>query len=263
MNYLYVYLILFLYFIIWFIISNIKKNNGLVDVAWGGGFIVIAWASMIISGNITYTKIIINTLVSIWAARLAIYLFIRNWNKSEDFRYKKMRQNWKNKEKISAFIKVFTFQSILNFIVGTPLLITNLDNQENLTGGFSIAVLIIGVIIFILGLTIEVIADAQLRVFKKDSTNKGKILQTGVWKYSRHPNYFGESLLWWGIGVIAISPLTLISLIGLIGPIIITMLLLFVSGVPLLERKYKDNAEYQEYAKRTSIFILLPRKKQP
>lgn len=263
MNYLYVYMILFLYFVIWFIISSIKKNNGLVDIAWGGGFIVIAWSSMIISGNITYPKIIINTLISIWATRLIFYLFIRNWNKPEDFRYKKMRQNWKNKDKLYAFIRVFTLQSILNFIVGAPLLLTNLEIQTRALNGVSVGILIAGVMIFMLGFVIEVIADRQLKTFKKDSTNKGKILQTGIWKYSRHPNYFGEALLWWGIGIIAISPLTLISLISLIGPFIITMLLLFVSGVPLLERRYKNNIEYQEYAKKTSIFIPLPRKKQP
>ena len=262
MNYLYVFLILFSYFVIWYIIAQVKKNNGLVDIAWGFGFVVTAWSSFLLSGTFNIIKLVISSLVTLWGLRLSTYLFIRNFNKPEDFRYVKMRNGWKKTHRRKAFFRVFMGQLILNYLIAIPLLLTNLEYNVTEVKGVKLIIVIVGATIFLLGLLIESIADMQLKKFKKDPNNKGKILTTGLWKYSRHPNYFGESLLWWGIGVIAISPLTVISFVSLLGPLMITLLLLFVSGVPLLEKRYKDNIDYQKYAKRTSKFLLLPPKKE-
>lgn len=254
MNFLYTYLILLTYFTIWFIISQIKKNNGLIDIAWGASFIVTAISSLILSQEINIYKIVITTVTIIWGLRLTIYLFIRNWNKDEDFRYQAMRKKWQTKLKTKAFLKVFLSQSIFSYIIALPILITNLYAKDTL-GTLSLLILILGTLIFLTGFITEVLADFQLKKFKSNPINKNKILNTGVWNYTRHPNYFGEATLWIGIGIIGLSPLTLISLIGIISPIIITFLLRYVTGVPLLEKKYKNNLAYQEYSKNTPIFI--------
>jgi 3-oxo-5-alpha-steroid 4-dehydrogenase 1 len=118
---------------------------------------------------------------------------------------------------------------------------------------------IVGVLIFLLGFLFETISDYQLFRFKKDKYNKGKIIQSGLWKYSRHPNYFGEALLWWGIALISISEFSDIYIF--ISPLLITYLLRYVSGVPMLEAKYKDNEEFKQYSKKTSVFIPFIQKK--
>jgi steroid 5-alpha reductase family enzyme len=144
-------------------------------------------------------------------------------------------------------------------IVALPILLSaNTDVLINQTGYI---ILIIGVILWIIGFIFEAVGDAQLKTFKSNPENKGKIMQSGLWKYTRHPNYFGEALMWWAIWIISMSTLSWINILGIIGPLFITYLLLFVSGVPLLEKKYKDNEAFQAYAKKTSIFFPLPPKK--
>lgn len=249
-----------IHFIIWFIISQIKKNNGLIDIAWGSGIVVSAISSLFISNEFNILKIVITIITVFWGLRLSSYLFVRNFNKPEDYRYQKMRNKWQTKLKTKAFFKVFLLQSVLNYLIGLPVILTNLQIGY-INSSLSGLVLIIGVTIFMIGFIIESLADYQLKKFKNDSKNKGKILTSGLWKYSRHPNYFGESLLWIGIFIVSQAQLSLFSLIGIISPILITLFVRYVSGVPILERRYKDNLEYQKYAKKTAIFIPLPPKK--
>jgi len=113
----------------------------------------------------------------------------------------------------------------------------------------------------LIGFYFEAVGDQQLKNFKKNPENKGKIMSSGLWKYTRHPNYFGEALMWWSVWVVSMSTLSITSLYGIVGPLFITYLLLYVSGVPLLEKKYKNNEAFQAYAKKTSIFFPLPPKK--
>lgn len=260
MNYLYIYIVLLIYFSIWFIISQIKKNNGLVDIAWGLSFLVTTVSSLIISKELTITKVIMLIVVALWGLRLTIYLFIRNWNKREDFRYQSMRTKWQTKLKTKAFFKVFLSQSLFSYLISLPIILTNLSNNQNFKL-INQLILLLGLIIFLIGYTFEVVGDYQLKKFKQNPLNKGKIMDQGLWKYTRHPNYFGEATLWWGIAIISLSTLQKITLIGLISPITITLLLLYVTGVPLLERRYKDNFDYQTYANKTSKFFPLPPKK--
>lgn len=262
MEFIYIYLILLTYFSGWFIISQVKKNNGLIDIAWGLSFVITALSSLSISGVFNLTKIILLTLIALWGFRLSFYLFKRNWNKPEDFRYQAMRNKWKTNLKLKAFIKVFVGQSILSYIIALPIILTNLYSNEA-NAPIQLVLLAIGVIIFLIGFIFEVIADKNLRDFKKDPDNKGKILTSGVWSLSRHPNYFGEATLWWGIGIISISSLMPTALIGLISPIVITVLLRFVSGVPLLEKKYLGNPLYESYKEKTPIFFPFLKKKKP
>ena len=243
--YLYSILVLFIYFNIWFLIGQIKKNNAVVDIAWGIGFVVVAWFTFIFSDKMLINYII-TLLVSLWGLRLGYYLFKRNWNKSEDYRYVNMRKTWIKYPLLQAYLKVYMLQMILMFVISLPIIfINNVNSSLNI-------ITYLGVLVWIKGYFFEVVGDYQLKKFVSDKSNKGKIMKSGLWKYTRHPNYFGEATMWWGIYLISFS---VGGLYTLISPLLITYLLLFVSGVPLLEEKYKDNQEFIEYAKVTSVFV--------
>ena len=252
-------LALFVFFNIAYVVAQIKKNNGLADMAWGLGFVVVAVTSLIVYGTYNLYQIVITALVLIWGLRLFFYIGLRNWSKPEDFRYVNMRNKWKTNVRIKAYFIVFMLQMTFLLIVSLPIQISAyIDVELDLIGYL---ILGFGVILWLIGFYFEALGDAQLKKFKSNPDNKGKILQSGLWKYTRHPNYFGEALMWWAIGIVGLSTLNVFSLIGLIGPAFINYLLVFVSGVPLLEKKYKDNEAFQAYAKKTSIFFPLPPKK--
>lgn len=260
MTFLYIYLILLAYFLIWYVIAQVKNNNGLVDIAWGMGIAVSAVSSLILGNQYSLTGLIVTGLTIIWGVRLSAYLFKRNFNKPEDFRYQNFKRKWQTNLRLKALVYVFLNQSVFSYIIGLPIILTNVLNNE-VFGIFSIVLATFGTITFVIGFVFEVLADHSLAKFKKDPKNKGKIMQKNVWKLSRHPNYFGEATIWWGITIVSLATLNPINLIGLVSPIIITYLLLFVTGVPLLEQKYKDNLAYQAYAKRTPIFFPMCPKK--
>lgn len=262
MEFIYIYLILFVYFTVWFIIGQIKKNNSLIDIAWGMSFIVTAISSLVLGGHYQLTQWILLIVVILWGTRLSFYLFKRNWSKTEDFRYQAMRKKWGKNQKIKAFIRVYMLQSVISYIIAMPIILANLyvnTNHELI----NYIILSIGVIVFVIGFLFEVLADKNLADFKKIPSNKGKILTTGVWSLTRHPNYFGEAMLWWGIGIISISSFIPIVYIGLISPLIMTFLLRYVSGVPLLEKKYLGNEAFEAYKQVTPIFVPFIKKKQP
>ena len=154
-----------------------------------------------------------------------------------------------------GFLQVFILQGFFLLIISTPVLIANTQNTQN----ESILLKIIGVGIWIIGFFFESIGDRQLSVFIKNKSNQGKILTNGLWKYSRHPNYFGEITQWWGLWILTLSQSY--GLIGVIGPLTITFLILKVSGIPLLEKKMEANPAFQAYKEKTSILIPLPPKK--
>ncbi len=252
--------VLFIYFTIFFILAQVKKNNGLADIGWGMGFVVVAFTSLIYQGDYTLIPLTITLLVTIWGFRLFFFLGLRNWNKAEDYRYVAMKEKWKTNLVLKAFIYVFMLQGAFLFIISLPI---QLASYITVTPDSTLQYVILGfgVILWLIGFYFEALGDAQLKKFKSDPANKGKILSSGLWKYTRHPNYFGEAVMWWAVWIVSLSSLVWLSAVGIIGPLFITFLLLFVSGVPLLEKKYKNNALFQEYAKRTSVFFPLPPKK--
>ena len=239
-------ILIFFYFIIVFIIAVYKKDNSYVDIAWGFGFALVAVYLLIIE-KFSVAEIIPSLLIIIWGLRLSIHITERKIGKPEDFRYAKWRDEWQFFY-IRSFFQIFLFQALLMYIIIFPLI--KIYSQNKLKIG---PVYYLGIIVWIIGFLFEVIGDWQLRKFKQKIKNKGHIIQSGLWKYTRHPNYFGESTVWWGIFLIATGAGT--SLLVIISPLLITYLLLFVSGVPLLEKHYEDNSEYQEYAKRTNKFF--------
>lgn len=254
MNFIILGLVLFVYMNLWFVISLIKKRNDVADIAWGLGFVLLAWTSLFLSKNIFLMPIVVNVLVSIWGLRLAYHIYSRNKNKTEDYRYATWRAEWGKWFYLRSYFQIYILQGLLLFMISLPVLFINIYQVES----FGIFALL-GILVWGLGFFFESVGDAQLAKFIKDPLNKGKLMQSGLWQYTRHPNYFGEVTQWWGIFIIALSvPYGLVSILG---PITITFLILKVSGIPMLEKKMEQNPEFALYKKRTSIFFPLPVKK--
>jgi len=251
--YLLIALILFAYMNLWFVLALLQKRNDIADIAWGLGFVILAWTAYLIQGQFNMFALIVNILVSIWGLRLAWHVYSRNHDKPEDRRYMAWRVEWGKWVNLRAYFQVFMLQGLFLFLIISPVLLLNFtaDAKPGMLP-------VIGLPIWIIGFLFESIGDKQLADFIKKPENKGKLMQTGLWRYSRHPNYFGEVTQWWGIWLF-VSMLSG-GLFTLIGPLTISLLIIFVSGIPMLEKKYKDRADFQDYAKRTSIFFPLPPK---
>lgn len=246
--------VIWVYMSVWFLVSVSIKRNDVADVAWGLGFVVASIASFINLENRSFTAILVTILVLIWGLRLTWHIGLRNIKKSEDYRYKAWRDSWGKWFVIRSYLQIYMFQGFLMLIIVSPVLLIYTFATEA-----THPLVYIGVIVWLFGFLFESIGDKQLRTFISDPKNKGNIMQDGLWKYTRHPNYFGEVTQWWAIGLIALG--YSYGWTGLIGPITITFLIVKVSGVPLLEEKYADNTKYQEYKLRTSMLIPLPEKK--
>ncbi|HUS86989.1 MAG TPA: DUF1295 domain-containing protein [Bacteroidales bacterium] len=250
------YVVLTMMTIIW-IISVIIRNASIVDIFWGTSFVLANLVYLLSSDSISIRQIILLILVAIWGFRLSIYIVIRNKGKGEDFRYRQFRKNWGEHRYwwISLF-QVFLLQGVLSWLVSAPLAAINYFSGES-----SLNILdFLGLFIWLVGFIFESGGDYQLARFKANPANKGKILDTGFWRLTRHPNYFGDSAVWWGFGLICIASG---SYIPVLGSLLMTFLIIRISGVYILEKSLKnDKPGYAEYVYRTSAFIpWLPRKK--
>lgn len=240
-------LVVFLYMTIIFILALMRKDNSIVDVAWGVGFIVIAVYSIIQSGEVDLRKTVVSLLVLLWGLRLSFHIMVRNSGKGEDFRYKAWRSTWRYFI-VRSFFQIFMLQGAFMLIISIPVWFINFSSGGPLGIWDSLGLLIFGI-----GFMLEAIADYQLAEFKKNPDNRGKIITTGLWSVSRHPNYFGEALVWWGISFYALSfPYGWYTLIS---PLLITFLLRFVSGVPMLEKKHQNHPDWADYKAKTAAFI--------
>ena len=249
MNYLLTLaLILFLYMSSWFALSVLKKRNDVADVAWGLGFVMLSWASFFLGPGRAGRGLLAGILVSIWGIRLARHIRARNQGRAEDYRYAQWRKEWGRWFYLRSYAQVYLLQGVLLFWIVFPVLLINQGPGPALNYlDFA------GVTVWLFGFIFESVGDAQLARFIKDPNNKGQLLQSGLWRYTRHPNYFGEVTQWWGIWLSALSVPN--GLIGMIGPLTITVLILKVSGIPLLEKKMTKNPQFVEYKRRTSMFI--------
>lgn len=232
---------------IWFLFAQFKRRGDVVDVAWGLGFPLVGWSAYLFTGEPSTQALLANILVTAWGLRLSTHIFLRNKDKEEDYRYKAWRQDWGKWYALRAYLQIFMLQGSLLFLIALPLILINQNPM-----GIS-ALTILGALIWVFGYSFEVVSDYQLSEFIKDKKNKGKLMTSGLWAYSRHPNYFGEATLWWGIGVIALSAPS--GWIGLFGPALITYLLVYVSVVPLLEKKMQNKPGFKKYAQKTPKFI--------
>ena len=238
----------FLYMLFMFFAALLKKDNSIVDIAWGGGFILLALLTFILNGGRTLRSLIVTCLVVIWGSRLALYIFLRHRGKGEDFRYAKWRKDWGRWFILRSFFQIFMLQGLLLLIISYSVILVNHSPKVGLT-----ILDYVGVLVWLIGFFFEAVGDYQLSRFKKNPENKGRIMKYGLWRYTRHPNYFGEAVMWWGIFLIALS--VRYGWTAVISPLVITFLLLRVSGVIMLEKKYKENEEYAAYAQRTSAFL--------
>lgn len=242
-------IILLLVTLLW-IWSAIIKNVSIVDLFWGVGFVIVNMFYVFMSGELNERKMLILTLVSIWGLRLAIYLALRNIGKGEDFRYQEFRKNFGPKRYWwFSFFQTFLLQGVLIMIVSLPLL----GISHSKSSGDLNVLDYIGVVIWIIGFSFEAGGDFQLARFKRNAANKGKVLNTGFWKYTRHPNYFGDSVVWWSFAIFSIAAQ---SYWQIIGSIVMTLLIIKISGVALLEKTLNDTKpQYKEYIHKTNSFF--------
>ncbi len=257
-------LIVSAYFVIGFIIAQIKQDNSFVDVMWGAGFIVLTAGLYLIrqlgGETMINAHFIILIMTSIWGFRLTRFLFRRNRKVGEDFRYIEMRKKWGDRQKLNAFFKVFMLQGVLQYIVAFAIVVVFAYPRED-PGSLANFALVLGATVWVFGFIFELVADRQMRNFKDCPETEGRVLNTGLWRYSRHPNYFGEATLWWGLWIVVLGNAQFpYNLIAIISPITITVLVRFISGVPLLEERMMQRQEYREYASHTSTFFPLPPK---
>jgi len=232
------------------VISIFLKNVSIVDLFWGFGFVVTAFFYFIKTDGYETRKILLLVLVAIWGLRLSIYLAWRNIGKGEDFRYAQFRKNYgEQRYWWISFFQTFLLQGVLMWLISAPLLGAQYYSENNTIGVLDI----LGVLFWLIGISFEAGGDFQLAKFKSNPENKGKVLNTGFWKYTRHPNYFGDSSIWWGYGLICLAAG---SYIPILGSILMTALIIKVSGVALLEKSLKDTKpQYKEYIEKTSSFI--------
>ena len=248
------FIILAIMFILW-LASLALKNASIVDIFWGSGFVIANWIYFFLAPDGFMTrKLLISTLVTVWGLRLTLHILLRNKGKPEDFRYQKWREENGSSWWWRSFFKVFLFQGILLWIISAPLLLAHAGIKPQ----YLTALDWLGVILWVIGFYFEAVGDLQLKRFLARPENKGKIMNQGVWRYTRHPNYFGDSAQWWGFYLIAASAggwWTIFS------PILITFLLVRVSGAALLEKSMSKKPGYRQYMASTSGFIpWFPRK---
>ena len=240
-------------------LSLILKDAGIADIFWGVGFVLVAWTTFFTSQGYLLRKILITGLVTIWGLRLAIYIGLRKRGKGEDRRYGKWREEQGKRFWWVSLFTVFGLQGILLWVISLGVQAGQMASEPaGLTWLDGAGLLVWGV-----GFVFESVADRQMSLFKADDDNRGKVMNRGLWAYSRHPNYFGEALMWWGIFLIVFS--TPNSFWTVISPITITFLLLKVSGVTLLEKTIVETRPaYRTYKEHTSAFFpWFPGKRKP
>lgn len=249
----YVAAALILYMCGLFAISQLREDNGTADIGYGIAFMVVTATACFLlppSG----LRSMLAVLPFIWGLRLSYRIYRKNRGKPEDFRYRAWREAWGTWFTVRSFFQIYMLQGAVVFVVSFPVVLSILyPAQEN------IVLILTGLIMWGVGFYFEARGDYELDRFIANPDNKGKIMMSGLWRYTRHPNYFGESVMWWGIAIAA-SGLSAYPLLGFVSPLLITYLLLYVSGVPMLEKRWEGNPDWKAYTQRTSVFIPLPPK---
>jgi steroid 5-alpha reductase family enzyme len=233
-----------------FTLCQLKKDNSISDVFWGSLFFVPLWVVVGVSGNTNPRPIVVACLVTVWGLRIAANIIQRH--NGEDFRFAELRDVWSTKGQSCVYIAgfgLFVGQTTFAQINNASAFYSVLLSEEGFTviDGF-------GVALWTIGFSIEVVADLQLKAFRGNPENKGKLLMTGLWRYSRHPNYFGEAVLWWGIYLLSAS--VKYGYYTFPSALLITLALRYLTGVPMMDKHLVDRAEFNEYAASTSSMVL-------
>lgn len=241
--------IVILFTVLW-VVSLRLENSSIADVAWGPGILLIGLTYYFTSAGAAPRAYLTLGLLAIWAIRLATHLGMRTRLQGEDFRYEKWRDEYDHWWLVSYF-KVFLLQAVIGWIISLPVYFSIVSMAPAPLTMLDY----LGVVLFACGLVFESVGDEQLRRFRANRANRGKVLDTGLWHYTRHPNYFGEALVWWGFALIGLATG---GVPGLLGPVILTYLLIYVSGAALLESTLIEKAGYVQYVGRTPPFLPLP-----
>ncbi len=236
---------------------SIKLNNAsIIDIFWGPACVIPVWIAFFLADGYPPRKALLLILASLWALRLASYLAIRNIGHGEDPRYTAMRARAPAGSNPNLFTlkKVFLLQGVIAWLISIPIQLGQIGGPQQL-GGLAIT----GTLVFFIGLAFETIGDFQLKRFKADPANKGKLMTRGLWAWTRHPNYFGDAAVWFGLTLVAIeNPL---ALFGIYSPVLMLFFLTRVTGKSLLEKGMRDRyPEYDDYVKRVSGFFPRPPK---
>lgn len=243
------FLVLGLMSLLW-VVYYFKKNAGIVDIGWSLSFVLAVWAYFLLGNGYAPKKWVIALMVTIWGCRLAWALYQRYIVTEEDYRYQDLRKNWGTDGDAFKFFMMFIFQGVLAVVLSLPFLLVCAEAENTWQG-----VEVIGMLLWLIGVAGEATADHQLFQFKQSSANHGKVCQEGLWRYSRHPNYFFEFVVWVGYFFFALgSP---VGWLAILSPALMLCLLTKVSGIPMAEAqalKTKGDA-YREYQQTTSIFI--------
>lgn len=237
-----------LFVLVW-LVSLRARDVSLVDRLWGPGFALLGIAYLLQSPN--PRAALVALLVTVWGLRLGWHIHRRNQGHAEDPRYAAMRAQSPRTFPWTSLVTVFALQAALQWIVALPLWAVARPGAGAL-GALDAA----GLALWVAGFAFESIGDAQLRAFKRDPANRGRLMTTGLWAWTRHPNYFGDACLWWGFGVFAIAARAPVWVLA--GPLLMTVLLTSVSGVTMLEASMKRREGWDDYASRTSAFFPLP-----
>jgi len=252
-------LALLVYIIIAFIVGIVKKNNGLIDIFYGPAYFVVSFTSFllnyVLNGTFYLRQLISTLLVFVWAVRIATYIYIRNHGKPEDYRYAAMREKWKSNFVLKSLFKIYLFQGMIVFLVDIPVWFVNISTNAPITTllDFFGITLWLGALVWFIGFIFETVGDWTLYKFLHKPENKGKVMDKSVWKYTQHPNYFGEVTQWWGLFIIALA--VPFGFLTFVGPAYITFQIIKVSGVKLLDKRFEGDDEYSRYKKRTSSFF--------
>lgn len=238
--------------VIW-LASLVKKDASIIDIFWGPGFALVAWIYFLAADPTTLRQVLLPGLVTLWGLRLGLYILWRGRGKGEDYRYAEMRQKWGSRFPAASLVTVFWLQAVLLWIIGLPLFYAQRPGQDASLGVLDVC----GIALFSIGFFFEAVGDWQMARFKGNPDNRGKVLDSGLWRYTRHPNYFGDAVLWWGFWLIALAAGA--PLWTAVCPTVMTVLLLKVSGVALLEKGLeKTKPTYRSYVERTSAFFPWP-----
>jgi steroid 5-alpha reductase family enzyme len=241
-------------------VAYLRKRHDGIDVVWGSGFAVIAVVTLVLAqgeGD-AWRQWLITALTVVWGLRLAIHIGRRNHGKPEDERYVELMREAPGNPWLHAFRKIYLTQGVVMWFVSLPV---QLGQYGFASGVLSTVVTILGVVVWAVGMFFESVGDAQLSAFKADPENKGKVMDRGLWRYTRHPNYFGDACVWWGLALLALFHPA--GLIGLASAAAMTANLAKGTGAKLLESTIGERRPgYVDYVKRTSGFVPLPPKKE-
>ncbi len=232
------------------LLSLALRDSSIVDIFWGIGYIVLAGFYFLSTPDGAFArKLLITGLVGVWGLRLSIHILLRNWGKGEDFRYRAWREAAGESWWWESYFRVFLLQGVLLWLVSVPLLAAQVAPEPTTLTALDLA----GILIWGIGFTFEAVGDWQLTRFRANPANQRRLLTEGLWRYTRHPNYFGDAVQWWGFFLIAAAAggwLTVFS------PLLMTALLLRVSGVSMLERTLRETKPgYEAYMQRTPAFF--------